>query len=108
VGLGHIKSSNWHPFLPFGVGGIFSGANLIFFAYIGFDQVSTAAEQVRDPQKTMPRGILLSLGICTVLYMAVAQCHHFNAVVGELKGRFGHDRDCVRSISPPEQTLLGS
>ncbi|MBV9280018.1 MAG: amino acid permease [Chloroflexi bacterium] len=72
VGVGHVKTANWHPFLPFGSGGIFAGASLIFFAYIGFDQISTAAEEVRDPQRTMPLGILFSLGICTVLYMLVA------------------------------------
>ena len=72
VGVTHIHTSNWHPFLPFGVAGISSGASLIFFAYIGFDEVSTAAEEVKDPDKTMPRGIILSLAICTFLYIAVA------------------------------------
>lgn len=72
VGVQHIQSSNWHPFLPFGWNGVFSGASLIFFAYIGFDQVSTAAEEARDPQRTMPRAIILSLVICTTLYIAVA------------------------------------
>lgn len=72
VGVQHIHSSNWHPFLPFGWNGVFSGASLIFFAYIGFDQVSTAAEEARDPQRTMPRAIILSLLICTLLYIAVA------------------------------------
>lgn len=72
VGATHVHPSNWHPFLPFGVNGIFAGASLIFFAYIGFDMVSTAAEEVRDPQRTMPRGIILSLLICTGLYILVA------------------------------------
>jgi APA family basic amino acid/polyamine antiporter len=72
VGVQHIRSANWHPFLPFGWSGVFSGASLIFFAYIGFDQVSTAAEEARDPQRTMPRAIILSLFICTALYIAVS------------------------------------
>jgi APA family basic amino acid/polyamine antiporter len=58
--------------MPFGWNGVFTGASVIFFAYIGFDQVSTAAEEVRDPNRTMPRGIIFSLLICTALYIAVA------------------------------------
>jgi APA family basic amino acid/polyamine antiporter len=72
VGATHIHPANWHPFLPYGLGGVATGASIIFFAYIGFDQVSTAAEEVRDPQRTMPRGIIYSLLICTLLYIAVA------------------------------------
>lgn len=72
VAATHVHTANWHNFLPFGWGGVWTGASVIFFAYIGFDQISTAAEEVRDPQRTMPRGILLSLGICTVLYLLVA------------------------------------
>src|SRR5256714_6053559 len=72
VGATHIHPANWHPFLPYGLGGVTTGASIIFFAYIGFDQVSTAAEEVRDPQRTMPRGIIYSLLICTLLYIAVA------------------------------------
>jgi APA family basic amino acid/polyamine antiporter len=72
VGATHIHPSNWHPFLPKGMSGVMTGASIIFFAYIGFDQISTAAEEVRDPQRTMPRGIIYSLLICTVLYIAVA------------------------------------
>lgn len=72
VGVTHVHSSNWNNFTPFGVGGIFRGASIIFFAYIGFDMVSTAAEEVREPQKTMPRGILLSLAVCTLLYILVS------------------------------------
>ncbi|HCI79685.1 MAG TPA: amino acid permease [Ktedonobacter sp.] len=71
VGAGHINPANWHPFLPFGAGGIFSGASIIFFAYIGFDQISTSAEEARNPSRDMPLGIILSLLVCTVLYIAV-------------------------------------
>jgi basic amino acid/polyamine antiporter, APA family len=71
VGAGHINPANWHPFAPFGVVGIFGGAAIIFFAYIGFDMVSTSAEECRNPKKDLPIGILGSLIVCTVLYIAV-------------------------------------
>jgi APA family basic amino acid/polyamine antiporter len=71
VGFGHINPANWSPFLPFGTGGILSGASIIFFAYIGFDQVSTSAEECRNPAKDMPIGIIASLAICTILYILV-------------------------------------
>lgn len=63
---------NWQPFLPFGWYGIVTGASLVFFAYIGFDAVSTAAEEAHNPQRDMPFGIIASLIICTVLYVLVA------------------------------------
>jgi basic amino acid/polyamine antiporter, APA family len=72
VSLFHLDPSHWTPFLPFGWNGVITGAASIFFAYIGFDAVSTAAEETRNPQKDLPIGILGSLGICTLLYMAVA------------------------------------
>ncbi|MFL0195424.1 amino acid permease [Clostridium sp. WILCCON 0269] len=72
LGVGHVKPANWHPFMPYGWKGVFSGASIIFFAYIGFDAVSTAAEEVKNPQKDLPRGIIASLIICTVLYIVVS------------------------------------
>ncbi|MED4941601.1 amino acid permease [Heyndrickxia coagulans] len=72
LAVGHVKPVNWHPFMPFGFKGVLSGAAVIFFAYIGFDAVSTAAEETRRPQKDVPRGILFSLLICTVLYIIVS------------------------------------
>src|SRR5229473_2457803 len=74
-----VASANWHPFIPknlgsfgdFGWSGIARGAGVIFFAYIGFDAVSTAAQEARNPQRDMPIGILGSLAICTVLYLAL-------------------------------------
>jgi APA family basic amino acid/polyamine antiporter len=71
IGFGHVNPANWTPFLPFGTGGIFRGASIIFFAYIGFDQISTSAEEARNPAKDLPLGIFLSLTICTVLYILV-------------------------------------
>jgi APA family basic amino acid/polyamine antiporter len=98
AGLFYINTSNYSPFIPpsgsppakgatdtpslladlgvnsgsFGVAGIFTGAALVFFAFIGFDIVATAAEETRNPQRDLPRGILASLAICTVLYVAVS------------------------------------
>lgn len=72
VGAFWVKPQNWHPFAPNGFQGILSGAALVFFAYIGFDAVSTAAEECRTPQRDLPVGIIASLAICTVLYVAVA------------------------------------
>jgi basic amino acid/polyamine antiporter, APA family len=82
IGFGcmYVNAANWTPFIPpnrgefgiFGASGILRGAAVVFFAYIGFDAVSTAAQETRNPQRNMPIGILLSLGICTVLYILVA------------------------------------
>ena len=80
VGLAHITPSNWKPFIPpntgewgtFGWSGVLRGAGLVFFAYIGFDAVSTTAQEAKNPQKDMPIGILGSLAVCTVLYMIVS------------------------------------
>ena len=71
VGALHINPENYEPFAPNGFRGIHQGAAIVFFAYIGFDAVSTAAEETRDPQRNMPRGILGGLAICTVIYMIV-------------------------------------
>jgi APA family basic amino acid/polyamine antiporter len=80
VGVGFINTANWQPFIPpntgtfgeFGASGVLRGAGVIFFAYIGFDAVSTAAQEARNPQKDMPIGILGSLVLCTILYIVVA------------------------------------
>jgi len=68
----YVKPENWTPFLPFGFKGVMGGAAIVFFAYIGFDAVSTAAEEVINPKRDMPRGIIASLIICTVLYIIVS------------------------------------
>ncbi len=72
AGFGHVQPANWQPFAPQGWNGIMAGAATVFFAYVGFDAVTTAAEEARRPQRDMAIGILASLGICTVLYLAVA------------------------------------
>jgi APA family basic amino acid/polyamine antiporter len=70
VGSFHVNQAHWVPFFPGGFPGVWRGASLIFFAYIGFDAISTAAEECKDPGRDMPRGIIWSLAICTVLYVA--------------------------------------
>lgn len=72
LGVWFIKPINWTPFAPYGWGGIMTGAAIIFFAYIGFDAVSTAAEEAKNPQKDLPIGIIGSLLICTILYISVS------------------------------------
>ena len=67
-----VNTSNWHPFMPNGYSGVMTGAAIIFFTYIGFDSVSTAAEECNRPQRDMPIGILATLVICAVLYGSVA------------------------------------
>ena len=80
AGIAYVRPENWTPFVPpnqgtfghFGWSGVLRGAGVIFFAYIGFDAVSTAAQEAKNPRRDMPIGILASLGICTALYIAVA------------------------------------
>jgi APA family basic amino acid/polyamine antiporter len=72
VGFFFVEPSNWTPFAPNGFKGIWGAAAIIFFAYIGFDAVSTAAEETKNPQRDMPIGMIASLIICTVIYIAVA------------------------------------
>lgn len=72
IGLHWVKPVNWQPFMPNGWHGVSAGAAIVFFAYIGFDAVSTVAEETRNPQRNMPIGILSSLVVCTLLYVIVS------------------------------------
>ena len=72
IGTCYVKPENWRPFAPNGWAGIQAGAAVVFFAFIGFDAVSTAAEECRNPRRDLPIGILGSLGVCTVIYVVVA------------------------------------
>ena len=72
LGAFYVKTANWHPFMPNGFSGVMSGVAAVFFAYIGFDALSTTAEECKDPYKTLPRGMIYSLAICTVLYVVLA------------------------------------
>jgi APA family basic amino acid/polyamine antiporter len=72
AGSSYIHPGNWHPFYPNGWSGVLTGGSIIFFTYIGFDSVSTAAEECKNPQRDVPIGILATLIVCTVLYIGVA------------------------------------
>ncbi|HVU49680.1 MAG TPA: amino acid permease [Polyangia bacterium] len=72
VGAAYVQPAHWHPFAPHGFRGVWTGASLAFFSYIGFDAVSTLGEEARAPQRDLPRGMLWSLAICTVVYVAVS------------------------------------
>jgi basic amino acid/polyamine antiporter, APA family len=72
VGMGFINPTHYHPYAPEGWSGILTGGSIIFFTYIGFDSVSTAAEEAKNPQRDLPIGIIATLIVCTVLYIAVA------------------------------------
>jgi APA family basic amino acid/polyamine antiporter len=70
--VGHIDPAKWHPFLPFGFKGVMTAAAIVFLAYVGFDAVSTTAEEAKNPQRDLPIGIMASLIVATILYMTVA------------------------------------
>jgi len=72
VGFSYVKPANWSPFMPYGFSGVMTGAAVVFFAYIGFDAVSTTAEEAKNPSRDLPIGIISSLIICTLLYLIVA------------------------------------
>ncbi|MGI4719487.1 MAG: amino acid transporter [Janthinobacterium lividum] len=72
VGMNYVKPDNWTPFMPFGFGSVMSAAALVFFAFIGFDAVTSAAEEVKNPSRDLPIGIIGSLAVCTILYVIVA------------------------------------
>ncbi|MBC8035492.1 MAG: amino acid permease [Chitinophagaceae bacterium] len=69
VGAAYVNADNWSPFTPNGIGGILKGVSAVFFAYIGFDAISTTAEECKNPQRDLPRGMIYSLIICTILYV---------------------------------------
>ncbi len=72
LGFFYVDTDNWTPFLPNGFGGVLAGVSAVFYAYIGFDAISTTAEECKDPQRDLPKGMIYSLLICTVLYILVA------------------------------------
>ena len=72
VGVFYVDTKNWHPFAPNGLTGILKGVSAVFFAYIGFDAISTTAEECKDPQRDLPRGMMWAIIICTVLYIIIA------------------------------------
>lgn len=72
VGIFYVDTANWDPFAPNGVGGILKGVSAVFFAYIGFDAISTTAEECKDPQRDLPKGMMWAIIICTILYVVIA------------------------------------
>ncbi len=72
VGIFYVDTANWHPFAPNGVTGVLKGVSAVFFAYIGFDAISTTAEECKDPQRDLPKGMMWAIIICTLLYIAIA------------------------------------
>jgi APA family basic amino acid/polyamine antiporter len=72
VGVFYVDTANWDPFAPNGVSGVLKGVSAVFFAYIGFDAISTTAEECKNPQKDLPRGMMWAIIICTILYVAIA------------------------------------
>ena len=72
VGVFYVDTANWDPFAPNGVGGVLKGVSAVFFAYIGFDAISTTAEECKNPQRDLPRGMMWAIIICTILYIAIA------------------------------------
>jgi APA family basic amino acid/polyamine antiporter len=86
VGALYVDPANWTPFAPNGWKGIHQGAAIVFFAYIGFDAISTAAEETRDPKRAMPIGILGSLGACTLIYVVVGLVATGLVPYAQLKG----------------------
>ena len=72
VGVFYVDTNNWNPFAPNGVGGVLKGVSAVFFAYIGFDAISTTAEECKNPQRDLPRGMMWAIIICTILYITIA------------------------------------
>ena len=72
VGIFYVDTKNWNPFAPNGISGVLKGVSAVFFAYIGFDAISTTAEECKDPQRDLPRGMMWAIIICTILYVAIA------------------------------------
>jgi APA family basic amino acid/polyamine antiporter len=72
VGVFYVDTANWHPFMPNGFGGVMAGVSSVFFAYIGFDALSTTAEECKNPQRDLPRAMVYAIIICTVLYILIA------------------------------------
>lgn len=114
-GLSYIDISNWDPYIPpadpndfgkYGWGGILRGAAVVFYAYLGFDALSTAAQEAKDPQRDMPKGILYSLGICTILYIAVTAVltgilnYKFLDVSAPIAAAIDHTGDGLAWLSP--------
>ncbi|MEO8500131.1 MAG: amino acid permease [Vicinamibacteria bacterium] len=116
VGFSHVKPTNWQPYAPYGWAGVMGAAAVVFFAYIGFDAVSTTAEEAKNPQRDLPIGIIASLVICTVLYIAVAAVlsgivpvTHYRSIESSLAGTpIEAPEQITRFLNAPVGYVLGS
>jgi len=116
VGITYVEPTNWQPYTPYGWPGIMAAAAVVFFAYIGFDAVSTTAEEAKNPQRDLPIGIIASLVICTVLYLAVGgvlsgiiPVTHYRAAAEALPGVAMVDpADSTRFLNAPVAFALAS
>ncbi|MCY8231784.1 amino acid permease [Priestia endophytica] len=95
----YVRPSNWAPFAPFGFSGIFQAAALVFFAFIGFDAVASAAEETKNPKKNLPRGIMASLFVCTILYVIVTAIMTGVVPFMRFEGAIDHPISLVLQIS---------
>jgi APA family basic amino acid/polyamine antiporter len=115
AGITYVEPTNWQPFAPYGFPGIMAAAAVVFFAYIGFDAVSTTAEEAKNPQRDLPIGIIASLLICTVLYLAVGAVLsgivpvvQFRASEGALPGvAMVAQEESIRFLNAPVAYALG-
>ena len=116
VGFSHVQATNWQPYAPYGWSGVMGAAAVVFFAYIGFDAVSTTAEEAKNPQRDLPIGIIASLLICTVLYIAVAAVlsgivpvTHYRSLEASLAGTpIEAPEQITRFLNAPVGFVLGS
>ena len=102
AGATYVKPENWSPFAPFGWSGIMSAAAVVFFAYIGFDAVSTTAEEAKNPKRDLPIGIIVSLVVCTALYLAVAAV--LSGIIPVIQYRSAADALPGAAIVSPEES----
>ena len=88
-----VNPTHWHPFMPSGFGGVMGGAAIVFFAFIGFDAVSTTAEETKNPKRDLPIGMIASLIICTILYVLMSRRSYRHEEIHGLSGRLGRGRN---------------
>ncbi len=103
AGFTFVKPENWSPFQPYGWSGVMAAAAVVFFAYIGFDAVSTTAEEARNPKRDLPIGIIASLVVCTLLYLAVAAV--LSGIVPVVQFRTAADTLPGIAVVPPEESV---
>ena len=99
VGAPHVNTANWHPYAPYGWAGVMGAGAVVFFAYIGFDAVSTTAEEAKNPKRDLPIGIISSLVVCTVLYIVVAAI--LSGIVPVTHYRSNPDTLAGTAVMPP-------